>query len=68
MSWLPKSLSQFLGRLKQHETEGQGLVEYAMLIFFIAIACTVAVTALGTTMKTVFWDFIQDVLIPTLGG
>ena len=50
------------------ELEGQGLVEYAMLILLVVIACVGAVTGLRTTMQTVFWDVIQNVLIPAMGG
>jgi Flp pilus assembly pilin Flp len=53
---------------RQSEAEGQGLVEYAMLIMLVALACVGAVTGLGTTMKTVFWDVIEKVLLPALGG
>jgi pilus assembly protein Flp/PilA len=33
------------------EEEGQDLVEYAILLAFIALACVVAVTALGTSIS-----------------
>jgi Flp pilus assembly pilin Flp len=62
------------GLFVQHRTanqdsfEGQGLVEYALLIMFIAIACTAAVAALGDTMIQMFWSVIQNVLIPALGA
>ena len=36
------------------EDEGQGLVEYALLLSLIAIVCVLAVTNLGTKAKTVF--------------
>jgi Flp pilus assembly pilin Flp len=51
----------------EHATEGQGLVEYALIILLVAIACVGALTTLGDTMKTVLWDIIQNVLIPALG-
>jgi Flp pilus assembly pilin Flp len=35
------------------EEEGQDLVEYAILLAFIALACVVAVTALGTSISGV---------------
>jgi Flp pilus assembly pilin Flp len=54
--------------LKDHEIEGQGLVEYAMVLMLVALVCVGSVTAVGTTMRTVLWDVIQSVLIPGLGG
>ena len=33
--------------------EGQGLVEYALLLTFIAVVCIVAVTFLGTRISAV---------------
>jgi len=68
MSWLNKSQSRALKYLERHEAEGQGLVEYAMLLLLVAIACVVSVSALGDTMLTYFWDVIQNVLIPGMGG
>jgi Flp pilus assembly pilin Flp len=68
MSWQTKSRSRALTRLERHEAEGQGLVEYAMLLLFVAIACVVSVSALGDTMIEHFWDVIQNVLIPAMGG
>ena len=37
-----------------NDEEGQDLVEYALLLGFIAIACVAAVTALGTKISTYF--------------
>ena len=34
--------------------EGQGLVEYSMIIAFIAIAIIVALTLFGTTLRTYY--------------
>jgi Flp pilus assembly pilin Flp len=48
--------------------EGQGLVEYALLIMFVAIVCVGAVAALGDEMLAQFWSVIRDVLIPALGA
>jgi len=57
-----------LGSWVERESEGQGLVEYAMVLMLVALACVGAVTALGDTMKTTFWDVIENVLVPVLGG
>ena len=36
------------------DDEGQGLVEYALLLALIAIVSIIAITNLGTKVKTVF--------------
>jgi Flp pilus assembly pilin Flp len=37
---------------------GQDLVEYALLVALIVIVVMAAVTPVGSTIKTVFWDVI----------
>ena len=37
-----------------YDDEGQGLVEYALLLSLIAVVCITAITTLGTKVKTVF--------------
>jgi pilus assembly protein Flp/PilA len=37
-----------------HEEAGQDLVEYAMLLAFIALICITAVKTLGTNVNTFF--------------
>jgi Flp pilus assembly pilin Flp len=37
---------------------GQDLLEYALLVALIVIVVMSAVTPVGTTIKTVFWDVI----------
>jgi pilus assembly protein Flp/PilA len=54
-----KALVQFLGSRE----EGQTLTEYGLLLFFIAVAAIVAVTALGVNVTAIFQD-----LADTLGG
>ena len=39
---------------------GQDLLEYALLVSLIVIAAIGAVDAVGTTIKSVFWDAISD--------
>jgi pilus assembly protein Flp/PilA len=41
---------------KIQELEGQGLVEYGLIIVFIAVVCVAAVTALGGTVNGIFED------------
>ena len=38
---------------------GQDLLEYALLVALIVIVAISAVTPVGTTIKTVFWDVIS---------
>jgi Flp pilus assembly pilin Flp len=37
---------------------GQDLLEYALLVALIVVVAVSAVTQVGTTIKTVFWDAI----------
>jgi pilus assembly protein Flp/PilA len=36
------------------ETEGQDLLEYALLVGLIALVCVVAVTSAGSSVQTIF--------------
>jgi Flp pilus assembly pilin Flp len=67
MSWLLSSRLRFLKHLRDQGKEGQGLVEYALILLLICIACLVAITALGDTIVENLWSLVQDVLIPALG-
>jgi Flp pilus assembly pilin Flp len=40
------------------QDSGQDLLEYALLVALIVIVVMSAVTPVGTTIKTVFWDVI----------
>jgi Flp pilus assembly pilin Flp len=48
------------------EAEGQGLVEYSLVILFIAIGCLVALTGMADAVQTL-WNLMRDVLIPAMG-
>jgi len=49
-----------LGRFKRLLTDGEGqdLLEYSMLVALIAILAAGAVSTLGNTVHTVFWQTI----------
>jgi Flp pilus assembly pilin Flp len=42
------------------EVEGQGLVEYAMIIIFVVIAAISVLTAMGTVMNNSYWSVIAS--------
>jgi len=42
--------------------EGQGLVEYALILVLIAVVVIAALTALGTQVQAVF-DYIQGQMV-----
>ncbi len=46
--------------------DGQGLVEYALILVLISVVCIVALTAIGTNANDVF-NTIKDKLVPTAG-
>jgi pilus assembly protein Flp/PilA len=46
-------MSQLIRAFMKDE-EAQGLVEYALLLSLIAIVCILAITNVGTAVKTVF--------------
>jgi len=39
---------------KMQEEEGQGLVEYALIIVLVSVVCVIALTAVGTNVNAVF--------------
>ena len=47
-------VAAFLGLLLPREREGQGLVEYALIIVLVAIAVIAVVTLLGGQVGNVF--------------
>jgi pilus assembly protein Flp/PilA len=48
-----RTLVQFIRRFTARD-EGQTLTEYGLLLFFVAVAAIVAVTALGVNVAAVF--------------
>jgi len=58
-------LQMLMAQLKQNE-EGQGLIEYALIVLLIAIVVIVVLTAVGGEINGVFSD-ISDTL-STAGG
>jgi len=45
-------------RRRLSRDEGQDLLEYALLVALIVVVAVGAVTTVGSTIKTVFWDVI----------
>jgi len=39
---------------KMRNEEGQGLIEYALILVLISIVCIIALTAIGTGVNSVF--------------
>ena len=46
--------------------DGQGLVEYALIILMIAIACAGALVSLGSAIDSMLYDQIIDTLLPAM--
>ena len=52
----------------QDSVEGQGLVEYALIILLVAIAALAAVAGMGEGVRDQLYGQIVAKLIPALGG
>ncbi len=52
-------LQMLLAQLKQHD-EGQGLIEYALIVLLIAIVVIVVLTAVGGEINGVFSDISTE--------
>ena len=52
---------------RMQDEEGQGLVEYALIIVLVSIACIITLSALGVQIGGVFTS-ITGTLTPTAGG
>ena len=57
-------LKHFLGMDRE---EGQGLVEYALILVLIAIVVIAVLTTMGTNIRTIFTT-IGNALVPAAGG
>ena len=44
---------------KMQNEEGQGLVEYALIIVLVSIAVIVGLTALGTNINSIFQQIVS---------
>ena len=45
-------------------TEGQDLLEYALLVALIALVCTVAIQATGTNVNAIFEAIAARLVVP----
>ena len=52
----------WLKRVALGEESGQDLLEYALLVALVVLVAVGAVTAVGTTINTVFWTYISGVM------
>ena len=51
-----------LKRSTLNEESGQDLIEYALLVALVVLVAIGAVTAVGSTINTVFWSYISGVM------
>jgi Flp pilus assembly pilin Flp len=51
-----------LKRVTLERESGQDLLEYALLVSLVVLVALGAVTAVGTTINTVFWSYISGVM------
>ena len=49
-------------RLVFRQDDGQDLMEYGLLVALIAIVAIAVVTAVGTTINTMFWETFNSVI------
>jgi Flp pilus assembly pilin Flp len=52
------TLKKFVNLRLRRSEDGQDLLEYGLLIALIALFAIGAVTTVGNTIQTVFWDYI----------
>ena len=51
-----------LNRSALEGESGQDLIEYALLVALVVLVAIGAVTAVGSTINTVFWSYISGVM------
>lgn len=56
-SWITTAL-----RFLVADDSGQDLIEYALLVGLVSLIAVGALTAVGTTIRDVFWQVIADAL------
>jgi Flp pilus assembly pilin Flp len=56
------AVDNWLKRVALDEESGQDLLEYALLVSLVVLVAVGAVTAVGTTINTVFWTYISGVM------
>jgi len=49
-------------RLVFRRDDGQDLIEYGLLVALIAVVAIAVVTAVGTTINTLFWETFTSVI------
>lgn len=68
MSALVLYLTSFSNSREPREESGQSLVEYAMILLLIAIACMISVTAFSTVVQDRLFSVIETLANGALGG
>jgi len=58
----PHAVDFLLKPLALDDESGQDLLEYALLVALVVLVAIGAVTAVGTTINTVFWSYISGVM------
>jgi pilus assembly protein Flp/PilA len=60
VAWLNLMMASLMSRLpeKVKDEAGQGLVEYALIIVLVSIACVITLGTLGTTVSGVFTTIV----------
>ena len=62
MKMMRSAIDCLLKRSSRDEESGQDLLEYALLVSLVVLVAIGAVTAVGTTINTVFWSYIAGVM------
>jgi len=59
-------LKRNLSQSATQPESGQAIVEYAMIILLVGVACVASLIALGGATVGQLWNPIQNVLVPVL--